>query len=182
MKSLERELNESKQFPIFKRPFYRCNYCVLRVLQDHEMTSIAKGLIDMSPWTDLNYTTDTLINYLHSSDPSLYRFTIYVSEDIAGLVCVRFPLLRGAYIELLGIYQAYQAQGIGKEVIDWIETELCKVAYNNIWVLVSLFNQQAYHFYQRRNFTKIGQINDFIQSGDDEILLRKVVKKGYVAE
>jgi hypothetical protein len=46
----------------------------------------------------------------------------------------------------------------------------------NLWLLVSAFNGGARRFYARRGFAPIGTIPDLVVVGQDEILMRKVLK------
>ncbi len=85
-------------------------------------------------------------------------------------MCVRYPWLRGACLKLLAIYPSQQGQGLGRDIIQWLELHHLR----NLWTLVSSFNHDARHFYQKMGFVEIGQLDDFIVAGYDEILLRKV--------
>ena len=91
-----------------------------------------------------------------------------------GVVCIRYPWLRGAYLELLAIYPTQQKQGLGKEIMLWFEKEVQQTSCN-LWALVSSFNDKAQCFYEHIGFTEIGTITDFVVSGHDELLLRKII-------
>jgi ribosomal protein S18 acetylase RimI-like enzyme len=162
-----------------KQPFifsdYTLNTCQLRQITQAETVIIAQTLVRMEPWYTLNYKMDNLSNYLYRPDPLLYRYAIVVNQQIMGVVCVRYPWLQDAYLELLAIYPTCQGQGVGREVLQWIEAELFKVHCHHLWLLVSSFNHQAQRFYQKLGFVEMGQLEDFVVAGYDEILLRKVL-------
>ncbi len=96
--------------------------------------------------------------------------------SLAGIISVRYPWLRGPYLELLGLFPDYQGVGLGSELLRWFEQQ-ARLANPNAWVLVSAFNHKARAFYERRGFVAIGAIEALVKPGYDEILLRKVVKK-----
>jgi len=159
-----------------EKPFaednYELNFCTLRRMQPEDARSIAKTLVAMSPWSILGYQEETLAGYLVRVDPSSHRFVIMRSDKICGIVCVRYPWLVGAYLELIAVFSAFQGQGIGGEIIRWLENESFFYA-SNLWILVSSFNSSARKFYRRQGFQEICTLPDLVKPGYDEILLRK---------
>jgi len=160
-----------------KHPFTQQNYtlnsCNLRKLTPDDALIVSQSLVKIEPWRTLGYSADTLSNYLLRSDDLLYRYALVESEKIVGVLCVRYPWLRGACLELLAIFPSQQGKGSGREVISWLEAELRE--NNNLWTLVSSFNLDARHFYEKVGFIEVGQFDDFIMAGYAELLLRKVL-------
>ena len=160
-------------------PFTQQNYtlssCHLRPLTHDDVVIISNSLVKMEPWQTLGYSADTLSNYLLRSDDLLYRYALVESEKIVGILCVRYPWLRGACLELLAIFPSQQGKGSGREVISWLESELGENNLHNLWTLVSSFNLDAQHFYEKLGFIEVGQFDDFILQGYAELLLRKVL-------
>jgi ribosomal protein S18 acetylase RimI-like enzyme len=126
------------------------------------------------PWASLKFSSSSLANYLLRDDASLYRYLVTVDGQMAGIICLRHPWLRGPYIELFGISPDCRGKGIGKQVLAWAEQEARREA-KNLWVVASSFNQQALNFYQGFGFTRIGAIEGLITPEHDEILLRKIL-------
>jgi ribosomal protein S18 acetylase RimI-like enzyme len=156
---------------VFKRPSYTLSACILRELTQDEAATVSQTLVQMEPWRTLGYKADTLSNYLSGPDPLLYG--IVASQQLVGAVCVRYPWLRGACLELLAVFPSQQGRGLGRDVIGWLEAELLQTNCRNLWTLVSSFNQEARHFYQQMGFVEVGQLDDLIVTGYAEILLRK---------
>jgi len=160
--------------PFTLQPEYILNTCHLRQLRHNEANTVSQTLVQMLPWRTLGYSVDTLSNYLRRPEPSLYQHGIIVSQQLVGAVCVRYPWLRGACLELLAVYPSQQGKGLGCEVIHWLETELCqKTNFRNLWTLVSSFNHEARQFYQKMGFVEVAQLDDLIMVGYAEMLLRK---------
>jgi GNAT superfamily N-acetyltransferase len=156
--------------PVFEHRTYLLPSCQLVPLQPTDITIISEQLAEMHPWQSMNYSVATLANYLQRKDACLYQFAI-VTEHLAGVLCVRYPWLRGAYIELVAIFPTQQRAGIGHDLIQWLTIQLNSNA--NLWALVSRINPKARQFYQQEGFIEIGELQDFVFEGFDEILLRK---------
>jgi ribosomal protein S18 acetylase RimI-like enzyme len=137
-----------------------------------EAEAIGALLAAMDPWATLGVTAAGLAAYLGRDDPALRRYAVRVEGAVAGVVCVRWPWLRGPYIELLGLAPTCQGRGIGAELLAWTEAEARK-AGSNLWVAASSFNPRALEFYRRQGFVEVGLIEDLVRPGFDEVLLRK---------
>jgi GNAT superfamily N-acetyltransferase len=157
------------------RPFsadaYRLPGCVLERLRAAEDAhSLAAMLVRLDPWRTLGYTADGLARYFGRDDPGLHRYRIVADGDTVGVVCVRHPWLRGAYIELIGLGLSGRGRGLGGDIVAWIENE---TRAPNLWALVSSFNEPARRFYARQGFVEIAPLADLVAEGYQEILLRK---------
>ncbi len=149
--------------------------CRLSILLSNDQArAIAQMLAASEPWASLKFSANSLANYLTRDDASLHRYMVTVDGQMAGIICVRHPWLRGPYIELLGIFPSCRGQGIGKQVLAWAEKEARREA-KNLWVVASSFNHQALDFYLSQGFYQIGPIQGLITPEHDEILLRKVL-------
>ena len=139
---------------------------------DEQALVVAEMLSTSEPWISLKFSVNSLASYLVRDDAALHRYVVSVDDNLAGVICVRYPWLRGPYIELLGVFPNYRGKGIGKLVLAWAETEARREA-KNLWVLTSSFNHQALNFYQGIGFYPIGPIQGLVTPEHDEILLRK---------
>ena len=133
---------------------------------------IAEVLSISEPWLSLKFSAAALAKYLMRDDAALHRYVIAVDGKPAGVICVRYPWLRGPYIELFGVSPEQRGKGIGKQVLAWAEAEASREA-KNLWVLTSSFNHKALSFYQSQGFHPIGPIQGLVTPEHDEILLRK---------
>ena len=160
------------------RPFgsrvYVLPSCTLKRLTRPEAPPIAEILVAMDPWCTLGYRAGAFAAYLARADANLRRFTIRVSGDLAGLVTVRYPWLRGVYLETLAIFPPHQGTGLGREVMSWIDKQ-ARPHTKNFWTAVSSFNHKARRFYQGLGFVETAQLQDLVKDGYDEYLLRKIM-------
>jgi diamine N-acetyltransferase len=147
--------------------------CVLtRSLSIADAELLSSAFAISQPWLTLGVSASGLKNYFLREDANLYRYAVKVDEQLAGVICLRYPWLRGPYVELLGLIDTYRGQGIGTDILHWAEIE-ARHQTNNLWLLTSSFNQQALQFYQRHGFQQIGIMEGLVHPDYDEILLRK---------
>jgi ribosomal protein S18 acetylase RimI-like enzyme len=159
----------------FVTPRHDAILCELSVLQGTKDAQFLSTLLaSMDPWHTLRYTASALLRYFVRPDPGLYRYAIGIQGKTIGVVCIRYPWLRGAYIEFIGVEGSFQSLGIGREILSWIE-EQTRLEASNVWVLVSSFNQKAREFYTRQGYAEVGILKDFMHPGYDEVFLRKML-------
>lgn len=160
----------------FSKAIENLDSCQLSTLLTNEQAlAVAEMLSVSEPWISLKFSATSLASYLTRDDTSLRRYVISVEANLVGVICVRYPWLRGPYIELLGLFPNYRGKGIGKQVLAWAETE-ARCEAKNLWVVTSSFNHQALDFYQRLGFYPIGPIPGLVTPEYDEILLRKCLR------
>jgi ribosomal protein S18 acetylase RimI-like enzyme len=148
--------------------------CTLERLKRPECVALAATLVTMDPWRTLEYRPEALGAYLSRSDSTFFRFTIRVAGDPAGLVALRYPLLRGIYLELLAVFPPYQGLGLGREIMSFVEAQV-RPHTQNFWTAVSAFNHRARLFYQNLGFLEVARLENLIKEGCDELLLRKIM-------
>lgn len=158
--------------PPFAAASYQLASCTLTSLTVNEAEPLSGQLATMNPWFSLGYSAEGLLRYLLRPDPALYRFAIRAEAMAQGLVCVRYPWLRGPCLELLAVLAGQQRRGFGREVMSWLQAQ-CPRTAPNIWTLTSSFNTGARAFYRTHGFTEVVSLPNLLTSGADEILLRK---------
>jgi GNAT superfamily N-acetyltransferase len=146
--------------------------CRLEPLTPAIAATVAARLPEMDPWRRLGYHAAALARYLTQESPSLTRWALCDGDAPAGVVAVRFPWLRGPYLELLAVFPEAQGRGFGAAVLGWLQSVAAHEG--NLWVMVSAFNEDARHFYRRHGFAEIGVVPDLVRAGHDELLLRWV--------
>jgi ribosomal protein S18 acetylase RimI-like enzyme len=100
-------------------------------------------------------------------------------ESKAGRVVVGFVwyatrgiFLRSGYISLIGVYEELRGRGIGEALMQQAEQQMF-AEVNEVFLLVSDFNQAAQRFYQRIGYVQVGAIPDYLTPGVTELLLMK---------
>jgi Acetyltransferases len=166
----DRSYDEGRPFARFR---YRLDGCTLeRLRMWNEALAISEMLAAMPPWQTLGYSADQIARYLVRDDPGLFRYLVRVGDDPAGVLGVRYPWLRGATIEVIGVAATFQHSGLGSSLVDWLVDHTRSEA-ENLWAVVSAFNSAARRFYNARGFVEVATLPELICSGYDEILVRK---------
>jgi len=161
-------------------PFHADRYVfapfTLAPLQPMEAESIAHQLAMIDPWKRLGYGAPGLSRYLTAPDSSLKRFLAKEEAQSIAVVCVRFPWLRGPYLELLAVVPSAQGRGVGRRLLSWMEQETRNSA-NNLWTVTSEFNTRARNFYRTAGFVEVAPLPGLVKKGYNELLLRKTISK-----
>jgi len=166
--------------PTTESPFaarsFALDTCLLERLEEADARPLAKILLSNEPWLTFHSTLDGIQRYFLRRDPGLWRFTARFDGEPGGVVCVRHPWLFGPYLELIALDRPYQRQGVGRDIVRWMERQ-AKPVSANIWTLVSAFNEHAQRFYAGLGFEEIVPIRDLVIAGHVEILMRKTLEK-----
>jgi diamine N-acetyltransferase len=134
---------------------------------------LAASIVAIPPWSVMSYPEDAMARFLATSDGGAARYMIEIAGEEAGAMSVRYPWLKGPYLELLAILPRFQSRGIGASILAWFEQEAHRHGARNLWVCASSFNARALHFYRRHGFQPAASLPGLVADGYDEILLRK---------
>jgi GNAT superfamily N-acetyltransferase len=134
---------------------------------------LAASIVEIPPWSVMNYPADAIARFLATPDGGASRYLVEVEGEQAGAVSVRSPWLKGPYLELLALLPKAQGQGIGASILAWFEQDALKLGARNLWVCASSFNVHALRFYGRHGFHPAATLPGLVADGYDEILLRK---------
>lgn len=129
----------------------------------------------MPPWSTLAISEDALARFFTGGDEGTRHYAIVADGVAAGVVCTRFPWLKGPYIELLAVLPGHQEHGLGTKALSFVDTEATRAGARNVWVCASQFNNAARRFYERRGFVEVGIVPDLVTDGFAEVLLRKTL-------
>jgi ribosomal protein S18 acetylase RimI-like enzyme len=142
-------------------------------LEVSDRARLAEAIAAMPPWSAMNYPAEAMAKFLATSGDSIIRYRVAVGGEDAGVVSVRYPWLKGPYLELLALLPKFQGQRLGTHILAWFEQEAVRQEARNLWVCASSFNQDALRLYERYGFQRVATLPGLVVDGYDEILLRK---------
>jgi ribosomal protein S18 acetylase RimI-like enzyme len=90
----------------------------------------------------------------------------FVWYETLGAFC------RSGYIMLIGVDAAHHQRGIGRVLMEHAEAQMYPVV-EDIFLLVSDFNDTAQRFYQRLGYRQVGAIPDYVRPGITELIYHK---------
>lgn len=78
------------------------------------------------------------------------------------------------YLQSIAVAAECRGQGVGSALLDFTESRVAQVS-PNVFLCVSSFNTEARRLYERRGYTLVGTLTDYVVAGHDELLLRKSI-------
>ncbi|GAY26292.1 hypothetical protein ATG_14950 [Desulfurococcaceae archaeon AG1] len=147
---------------------------LVRNIEYRDIESVCNIMLSIDPYKTLGYTHDICIETVISNIEEGWGAVAEIDGRIVGFVLFRvfdgFPL--GGYIRALGVHHGYRSMGVGTKLMDYAEKVIFKYR-ENVFLLVSSFNEQAIRFYTKRGYKAIGVIENAIVKGYHEIIMRK---------
>lgn len=103
--------------------------------------------------------------------------TIAVAEhegEIGGFIWYETygAFARSGYVVLVGVQPNLHRQGIGVALMRYAEVHMFSKV-DDVFLLVSDFNDAAQRFYQRLGYQQVGSITDYVISGITELIYHK---------
>ena len=136
-----------------------------------EAKALGQACAAIDPWLTLRYDPSALGAYLERAEPSLHRYAILWDGRPAGVIALRYPWLRGPFIEMMAVLPEHQGKGLARAALAWAEQRTISVT-GNLWATVSDFHDTGRAFWKRQGFEEIAPLPGLIGHGA-EILLRK---------
>src|SRR5262245_14474110 len=168
-----RNVTTSSASPVFPAPPIELAPAHLVALVPASCPGVAAKIAAIAPWSAMNYPADALARFLAAPDSGTSRYLVKVEGAEAGVMSVRFPWLKGPYLELLALLPPFQHRGLGASLMAWFEREGLNLGARNLWVCASSFNHGALRFYGRQGFKPAATLQGLVTDGYDEVLLRK---------
>ncbi|MBF0257039.1 MAG: hypothetical protein HQL47_11430, partial [Gammaproteobacteria bacterium] len=95
---------------------------------------LAQEIAGMNPWKRQGYSREALAAFLLNPEAGSRRYLLRSGEALAGLLCLRYPWLRGVQIEQLVIFPAYQGAGLEHQALEFVAAEYAPLT-SNLWLL-----------------------------------------------
>ncbi len=155
----------------FTAPSYDIEAAELVPVEPETAEALGNAIAAIDPWLTLDFAAQDLARYLAREERGTRKLAIVTPDGVAGAVGLRYPFLRGAYLELLAVLPGFQGRGLGRAVVDWMAAESGRAG--NLWTCVSAFNSRAMGFYEKQGFRRVGALPDLLREGFTEIFLRR---------
>jgi len=130
----------------------------------------ARLMASTDPWITLGRSYEHCLS--RCRQPEFVVHVIRISEQPRGFVLIHPTGLAGApYITAIAIAQESRGQGLGAALLD--HTEQYFPEARHIFLCVSSFNVAARRLYERRGYSQVGELKDYVIAGASEILMHK---------
>ena len=140
-----------------------------------EAGPLAARMAAIPPWSTYGVSPALLESLFHGTAGGAVALAVRQANTTApvGVLVIRSPWLIGPYVQFLGLESAIQGQGLGSRMLAWLEAEARQAGFRNLWICAAGFNDGAQRLYQRCGFETVAALDDLIQDGVPELLMRK---------
>ena len=148
---------------------------IIRALQPADITACARLMALSSLWQRYHITESSAARRFELGLSRQASIVVAEREgEIAGFIWyeTRGAFARSGYISLIGVQPGLYGQGIGQGLMVHAEGEMFSVV-DDVFLLVSDFNEAAQRFYQRLGYHQVGSIPDYVVSGVAELIYHK---------
>ncbi len=136
-----------------------------------------KRVIDSSELFPSDLLDEMVSEYFSNTETEELWFTsIDNNKPIAIAYCAPEKLTEGTYnLYLIAVQKEYQAKGIGKKLMKYIEDLLASKGYRILLVETSGLNEfeLTREFYDKCGYTREAIIRDFYRDGEDKVVFWK---------
>ena len=138
--------------------------------EDFEVCALMMSSTD--PWITLGMNYEQCLNAFDGSCKEIY--TMRFQNEIAGFVIIQTGGSFAGYIQTICIDEKWRGRGLGRKLLSFCEERILKFS-PNIFICVSSFNEGAKKLYLDYGFKLVGELENFVKHGFNELLLRKTV-------
>jgi ribosomal-protein-alanine N-acetyltransferase len=143
-----------------------------RLFDIEEAETCARMMSTSEPWITLRRGYGDSLRQL--TDPLKESYVATSQDVIVGFTILNMKGAFVGYIQTVFVAPEWRNQGIGSQLVASAEKRIFTEA-PNVFMCVSSFNTQARELYKRLGYEIIGELKDYIISGQSEILMRKTM-------
>ena len=137
---------------------------------DAEARDCTARLMEFGPWRTLGIPAEKLFQDL--TNPQREVFVAELGSQIVGVLILHRGGSFDGYLQLLAVFPEFQNRRLGEKIMGFAEDKIFQRS-KNVFLCVSDFNPRAQKFYERLGYKKVGELENFLVTGQNEILLRK---------
>ena len=146
---------------------------LIRLTTDQQEIEVCSQMMSVTdPWITLEMNYEQCLKAFEGDYKEIY--VVETENIIAGFVIIQTCGTFSGYIQTICIDEAYRGKGFGKKLLQFCEERILKFS-PNVFICVSSFNKGAIKLYYEFGFKLIGELDNFVQKGFTELLLRKTV-------
>lgn len=147
---------------------------------DNEYDWCARTMASSEPWITLGRDLAECRAALVRSGTELFVARDVVPRNVAsqgqsqpsGFILVApYGLAGSPYIASIAVAAEARGQGVGSELLRFAEQHFA--GREHLFLLVSSFNLRAQQFYRRHEYEIVGELKDYIVTGQSELVLHK---------
>jgi len=145
---------------------------IRRLFDIEEAETCARMMTTSEPWITLRRGYEQSLR--QTTDPLKECYVATSRDVIAGFTILNMKGAFVGYIQTVCVAPEWRNRGIGSRLIDFAEKRIFTEA-PNVFMCVSSFNTRVRELYKKLGYEIIGELKDYIISGESEILMRKSI-------
>jgi len=147
---------------------------------DNDYDWCARVMAACEPWITLGRDLAECRAALGRPGTGLFGARHLVAQDsgapdqprLSGFILVApYGLAGSPYIASIAVADEARGQGVGSELLRFAEQHFA--GREHLFLLVSSFNLRAQQFYRRHGYEFVGELKDYIVTGQSELILHK---------
>ena len=142
-----------------------------------EARTCAAFMAASEPWLTLRYPEERVLQRL--TDPAREVYVAEHSGQIIGVLMLNLSGPLSGYIQTIAFHPDWRSRGLGAQLMAFAEDRIFRHS-PNVFLCVTEFNTRAQNFYERLGYRCVGRLENYLQPGHTEILMRKT--KGSLLE
>jgi ribosomal protein S18 acetylase RimI-like enzyme len=152
--------------------------CVIRLMTENDIPLLSAWMVELPLMKRYNLT---VARAAANFETGMARGDWLVTADGESAACgFAWGMPRGAfgrspYLRLIGVRADAAGKGVGAALLGEIERRGAEEA-DDLFLLVSDFNQDAQRFYRRHGYEQVGALPDYVLSNVSELIFRKRFK------
>jgi len=140
------------------------------VLGDHEWC--AQLMASSEPWISLGQDLEACRKKLTRPGVELFIARDQKTERRLGFVLIApHGLAWSPYISSIAVASEAQGHGVGAQLLQFTEQHYAD--RKHLFLMVSSFNERAQQFYRRHGYEFIGEVKDYVVTGQSELIFHK---------
>jgi len=144
---------------------------VFREATEDDRAWAAALMASSEPWTMLGRTLESCQKVVEG-DRGIVIVAAVAATRLGFAIVDPTGLAGGAYLKIIAVDALARSGGVGSALLEYVEERFGQPS-GNLFLCVSSFNLRAKALYERRGFTEVGLIDDYLMKGAAELIMRK---------
>lgn len=132
----------------------------------------AKMMTQTDPWITLGMNFEECLDAFRGDFREIY--ILKTGKTTAGFIILQVNGTFSGYIQTLCIDEQFRGKGFGTRLLEFSERRIHEFS-PNVFICVSTFNEGAKKLYLRYGFKPVGELENFVKNGYNEMLMRKTI-------
>ncbi len=150
---------------------------MIRTMRSEDAAIIARWIPDVPLWARYGVTPARIEAQLHQALDRDDLLLVADLEEPGSANALAWCMMggafgRSAYLRLLGVQSGYTGRGAGAALLQAAERHIYD-AQQDLFLLVSDFNEEAQRFYQRQGYRQVGAVPGYVLADVTELLYWK---------